>query len=378
MLRVPFVLAISLGAIGLGAACARSKPAQDPPSRAAEPQANGTPLPPPPKPQVPAVEIAGSPEQRGRDLYARMCVVCHGEHGEGYKADQATALAQPDFLASVSDNFLGFSIAFGRPGTTMSAWYTGAGGPLSFPEIKALTAFIRTWQTQPSKSLNEAEPHGDVAQGKVVFERECQRCHGDAAPNVRILKQHFLAHTTPGFLRYALQTGRPPTAMPSYRETLGDQGIEDVVTYLWSLPRVIDALAPSRPPPIPLGPVPLNAKGSEPRGFQAYPKMTSVAVVSEQLARKARMVVADARVPSDYERGHIAGAVSVPFYEPEPYFAKLPKSTWIVCYCGCPHAESGALAHKLALAGFSKVTVLDEGLGEWQSKGHPMREGRAP
>jgi rhodanese-related sulfurtransferase len=166
--------------------------------------------------------------------------------------------------------------------------------------------------------------------------------------------------------------------MPSYRETLGEKGIEDVVSYLWSLPRVVDALAATRPPPIPLGPVPLNPKGPEPRGFQGYPKLTSVAVVSEQLARKARMVVADARVPSDYERGHIAGAVSIPFYEPEPYFAKLPKSTWIVCYCGCPHAESGSLAQKLTLAGFTKVTVMDEGLWEWQNKGHPMHEGRAP
>ena len=29
--------------------------------------------------------------------------MCHGPNGEGYKADQATALAHPQFLASASD-----------------------------------------------------------------------------------------------------------------------------------------------------------------------------------------------------------------------------------------------------------------------------------
>src|SRR5579862_4702306 len=45
-------------------------------------------------------------QAHGRDVYVRMCAVCHGRGGEGYSADQAPALAQPDFLASVSDDYL--------------------------------------------------------------------------------------------------------------------------------------------------------------------------------------------------------------------------------------------------------------------------------
>jgi cytochrome c oxidase cbb3-type subunit III len=134
----------------------------------------------------------------------------------------------------------------------------------------------------------------------------------------------------------------------------------------------------SRPPPIPLGPVPLNPKGPEPKDFKNYPAMTSVQVVAAEYKRKAKMLILDARVPSDYEQVHIAGAVSVPFYDPEPYFKDLPKAAWLVCYCGCPHAESGTLARKLSAAGFSKVTVLDEGLFEWIDKGHPVSHGRSP
>jgi len=72
------------------------------------------------------------------------------------------------------------------------------------------------------------------------------------------------------------------------------------------------------------------------------------------------------------EGEHIAGAVSVPFYDPSPYFAALPKDTWLVCYCACPHAESGQLAQQLGAQGFTKVAVLDEGLGVWKARGYPV------
>jgi cytochrome c oxidase cbb3-type subunit 3 len=135
---------------------------------------------------------------------------------------------------------------------------------------------------------------------------------------------------------------------------------------------------PARPPPIPLGPVPLNPKGPEPVGFSKQPLTTKADDVKKQLDRHARMALLDARAPSDYLGEHIAGAVSVPFYEPEPYFSQLPRDAWLVAYCACPHAESGTLAAKLAAAGFTKVTVLDEGLGVWRAKKYPTSTGLDP
>jgi len=70
--------------------------------------------------------------------------------------------------------------------------------------------------------------------------------------------------------------------------------------------------------------------------------------------------------------------VSVPFYDPAHYFPDLPKDAWLVCYCACPHAESGQLATKLVAAGFKQVTVLDEGLGVWRSRKYPTHTGPAP
>lgn len=325
-----------------------------------------------------ATLVPGTPAHHGSELYARMCAVCHGAHGEGYKADQATALAQPDFLASASDQQIAAAIAQGRQGTTMSAWAKESGGPLSSGDINALVAFIRSWQSGPGVVLDESAALGDPEAGKTIFARECERCHGPTAPNVRILQPQFLKHASIGFIRHALATGRPPTEMQSYRESLGKQGIEDVVAYLRSLPTEPQPEVVERPEPLPFKPAPQYPKGPAPVGFKKFPELTSVAVVSAQLKRKARMLFLDARVPSDYESEHIAGAYNVPFYDPQPFIDKLPRSVWIVAYCGCPHAESGMLAKELLNAGFTKVTVLDEGLWEWKERGHPMHKGREP
>lgn len=330
-------------------------------------------------PQEAAASAASA--ARGAELYGRMCAVCHGAAGEGYRADQAPALAQPDFLASVSDAFLRFAISVGRQGTTMSAWHVDHGGPLSTEDVDAVIAHMRSWQKTAAAALDDGPPRGDAARGKALFKRSCQRCHGPKAPYVRILNRQLLAHASPGFLRHALRVGRPPTRMTSFADKLGEQGIEDVVSYLASLPAWLAAgelEGTASPPPIPLGPVPLHPKGPEPKGFRTFPEMTSIDVIGPAYRRKARMALLDARAPSDYAAGHIAGAVSVPFYDPSPYLDKLPKDAWLVCYCGCPHAESGALARQLLAAGYRKVTVLDEGLGAWTEQGYPMRSGLDP
>jgi cytochrome c oxidase cbb3-type subunit III len=323
-------------------------------------------------------------QQRGGQIYDQMCFVCHGRDGEGYKADEATALANPQFLASVSDSFLRAAIADGRTGTTMSAWSSVHGGPLGRGEVEAVIAFLKTWSTAPRPTLDETAPHGDVTRGTETFARECAKCHGakgTGGPNVNIGSSQFLVSASNGYLHYAIHDGRTGTAMPAFGATLGDKGIDDVLSLLrsWKLePAPLAHDPPARPPPLPLGPVPLNPHGPEPLGFKQTPGTTPADGIKAQLDRNAKMVLLDARAPSDYQREHIAGAVSVPFYDPDGYFSQLPRDAWLVCYCACPHAESGQLAKKLVDAGFTKVTVLDEGLGVWKKKGYGVKEGAAP
>ena len=340
--------------------------------------------------------------QHGGDLYGRMCSVCHGASGEGYKADNATALSHPDFLASVSDDFLKHSITVGRSGTVMSSWGKERGGPLPPSDVDALVAFIRTWQTKSSATLDDHPLSGDAGRGSVTYNAQCVRCHGPngtTGPNVRIGNADFLGDASNGFLRYAIHNGRLGTPMPSFDQTLGDSGIDDVIAYLrsWQAASSATALSPvagslgahdivprdlpappNPPPPLTLGPVPLNRGGPEPVGFKAFPEKTNCDTVHGELDHGAKMAILDARAPPDYTNEHISGAVSVPFYDPDPFVPKLPRDAWLVCYCSCPSAESGALAQKLMDKGFKKVTVLEEGLGTWKMKKYGTKTGPQP
>ena len=323
-------------------------------------------------------------EQHGRELYARMCAVCHGREGQGYAADQATALAHPDFLASATDSYLQEAIDLGRSATTMSAWSTERRGPLSRADVQAVVAYIRTWQRTPNAVLDERPLGGVALRGEISYAAQCAACHGSrgvGGPYVRIGNPDFLLSASNGFLRYAIQRGRSGTKMVGFAHGLGDAGIEDVVALLRSW-QFSPSSQPFRPPapvgPIPLGPVPLNPRGPAPVGFRPYPAVTPADAVKAQLDRGARMSLLDARAPSDYVGEHIAGAVSVPFYDPDPYVPLLPKDSWIVCYCACPHAESGQLAQRLQAKGFTKVTVLDEGFGVWRMRKYPTHTGADP
>jgi cytochrome c oxidase cbb3-type subunit 3/ubiquinol-cytochrome c reductase cytochrome c subunit len=318
---------------------------------------------------------------RGAELYGRMCAVCHGPNGEGYKADEAPKIANPDFLGSATDEFLRTVIANGRTGSTMSAWAVERGGPLSSADITELIKFMRGWSKKPKPVLDHHATTGDAARGEVIYNAQCLRCHGargQGGPNIRIGNADFLATANDGFLRYAISKGRAGTQMAPFADKLTREQIDDVIVLLrsWQAPPAV--VQPSPRAPLPLGPVPLNPKGPAPVGFKVYPTHTNVDVVKAQLDRGARMAILDARAPSDYMNEHIAGSVSVPFYDPSPYFDKLPKNTWLVCYCACPHAESGMLADKLKKQGFSKVTVLNEGLVFWKMKGYPVQKGKDP
>lgn len=323
-------------------------------------------------------------ERRGAETYAKMCAVCHGPGGEGYKADEAPAIAGRAFLSSASDTFLRRAIADGRRGTTMSAWSRLRGGPLSSDDVEDMVLHLRRWSDRSRARLDERPISGDASRGAAIYERECVGCHGSrgvGGPNVFIGNRDFLANASNGFVRYAIAHGRPGTKMQSFAAKLGEAGIEDILALLRSweaqLPTVTET-QPPKPPPIPLGPVPLHPKGPEPVGFRAHPATTSADVIKAQLDRGARMAILDARAPSDYMNEHIAGSVSVPFYDAETYAKQLPKDAWLVCYCSCPHAESGMLAQTLASKGFPKVTILDEGLGFWRNKKYPTHTGTEP
>ena len=329
-----------------------------------------------------------SPEGRGMALYTEYCGFCHGASGEGYWADNANALANPEFLTTVTDFFLWASILDGRPGTPMSPWGASHSGPLSEEDAWDIVAYIRRWQDLPSVDVHAMELGGDAAEGERVYQRmQCAACHGDSGEGVVAMSLNnaiFHELASDGFIYHAIAKGRPGTPMPGYEETLTEVEMADLVAYIRTL---IVPLAPPDDGDF----VPdwtdhlINAQGApaaftprvvEREGAEFDDEFVPAQQVYDAMMRGESFVLVDARVAPDYLFGHIDGAVSVPFDSVQQAAEVISSDRWVITYCGCPHAVSGRARAAFKRAGFERVAVLDEGYYFWTDEGWPVCGGR--
>jgi len=317
---------------------------------------------------------------RGERLYADTCALCHGPRGEGYRADDAPRLASQELLSHASDDFLRVAILQGRPGSTMSAWSRERGGPLGDDDANAIVAFLRTLQTVPQVALDSRRVAGDPARAMPTFEKECRTCHGDKGEGGRypqIGNPVFLASASDAYVRAAIMRGRPDTPMTGFEGRLDAMAIDDLVSLLRSWQRPVDGPETLPPKPGALTDVVLNPGGPDPT-LDLTREFVPADGVKAAMDQKASFVIADARPPSDYSGGHIAGAISVPFYDVAPYLPQIPNDRVVVVYCACPHAESGVAAAAMRSRGYRRVVVLDEGYKVWRTRGYPVRSGGKP
>ena len=177
-------------------------------------------------------------EQSGAEIYAQYCGICHGANGEGYTAPAANALANPEFLAAATDEFLTVATRDGRPTTKMSPWGVEYGGPLTAEQISLVVAYIRSWETIPRDDIHEMEIVGDISNGEILYAQFCSSCHGSFGEGTDLAlslnNPVFLESASDGFIWHALQYGRSNTIMASYAETLTEQEIYDIVALIRS------------------------------------------------------------------------------------------------------------------------------------------------
>ncbi|HSR96842.1 MAG TPA: c-type cytochrome [Kofleriaceae bacterium] len=363
----------------------KSKPAPS------APQAQSTPQPQPPPHRAPgdASADADLTGLAGKPLYLALCAPCHGAEGKGYVADRAPSLVNPTFLESASDEFLRRAIVAGRPGTSMAAYSKAMGGPLDDAGVGSLVAFLRE-QGPPQRPLPPPSI-GDLATGSAVYAKHCFNCHGDAktrgeAPS--LANQVFQATATAAFVRHAVVAGRPGTKMEAFTAKLSDTEIDSVVSYVRGLgsggvPMPSLLAEPTGKEPIVIHPsgkhpsftpraetCPPPMAGAPP--CKPEPRFVSVEQVGKALAAKQRMVIIDARPPSEWMRVHITGAVSIPYHDMKR-LDEVPKDgTWVIAYCGCPHHLSGIVVDELRKRGYAHAVVLDEGINEWHRRGLPV------
>lgn len=338
----------------------------------------GDATPPPPKQQPPAppapVVATTAP---GATLYGKLCAQCHGADAKGYKSDHAPSLINSTFLASATDNFLHTSIVFGRPGTPMAGYGKQVGGPLDDTAVDSIVAWLRGQAKGPVEQL-PAVGGGDPKKGQGLYAQNCQKCHGDSKTRgdaVHLANSRFLTTATDSFIAYAIVHGRPGTPMESWGMKLSDASLADIVAYVRSF-ETPDAPA-SLPPPTGKEPLFINPGGKPPASFKLTadpdqkPRYVTIDQVKKAMDDKRKMIIIDARPPSDWMRVHITGAVSIPYHDMKR-LDEIPKDAWVIAYCACPHHLSGIVVDELQKRGYAHALVLDEGILEWHRRGYPV------
>ncbi len=172
-----------------------------------------------------------------KQLYATRCAGCHGAAGT---LGPGPPLADPMFVALVSDDELHDVIANGRHGTLMPAWldqFRRAADAAASRRVgqrnqawRAGATLNRRYPTNRKTSIPaprrcchaSSDKEHDAEAGKKVFAAACAGCHGDngsGGDSGDVNNPAFLALVSNQILRRYIITGRSDLGMPNFAET---------------------------------------------------------------------------------------------------------------------------------------------------------------
>ena len=95
-----------------------------------------------------------------------------------------------------------------------------------------------------------------------------------------------------------------------------------------------------------------------------------------KLYKEGKAVFVDVRSQTQFELGHIKGAMSIPGSQLIKRFAEVPPRKTVITYCACSAEQSsGRAASDLAAHGVKNVFALKGGWNEWKDAGNPTAVG---
>ncbi|MDC7998310.1 c-type cytochrome [Gilvibacter sediminis] len=316
-------------------------------------------------------------------LYTKYCALCHGADREGYAADNAPSLKSESLLgSSKNNNFMRYTIQFGRANTAMAGYINSQGGPLEYIEVELLLEYLyQAAGVDKPIELSREPIAGDIAQGAELYAKNCAVCHGGKGEGVSapaLANPMLLATATDHFLRYAIAEGRDGTPMLAFKDSLSETNIDDITAFLrsraagWDVPQRLDSIVVPKPEAYVL-----NPDSIAPEFTLRDDKFVSAEQVNEALLAGKRMIILDARSEVAWRQMHIPGAIPVPYYsEPDEFIEDIPNDgTQIVIYCACPHAASKRVLNTLRRYNYKNTAIIDEGVLVWAQMGFPVRSG---
>ncbi len=85
-----------------------------------------------------------------------------------------------------------------------------------------------------------------------------------------------------------------------------------------------------------------------------------------------KVTILDVRPESEFKKGHIANAISIPIDQLSKRLKELPKRTEIVAYCRGPFCVFADEAVAILIKAGYKATRLEEGFPDWQIQELPI------
>ncbi len=180
-------------------------------------------------------------------LFSRLCSGCHGTSGMPDSGQTVPfyvpMLANPDFQAVASWDYIAFTLSEGRSGRYMHAWTSEVSG-LNAAEILALISAVRVMRPAGPDVNRIRRGSGTTESGAKIFSDNCRMCHAAdegirLAPN--ILSDGFLALATDSYILTNIIDGRANTAMPAWR-IFSEKQLADLLAYIRS--GQVDAMRP--------------------------------------------------------------------------------------------------------------------------------------
>ena len=94
--------------------------------------------------------------------------------------------------------------------------------------------------------------------------------------------------------------------------------------------------------------------------------------VKQMLSERRPLTLIDLRPAAEYQVGRLPQARSIPLSELRRRSAEVPRTGYVVLYCGCQPGEAWQGYELLQVRGFRNIVMLVGGFSGWVDLGYPV------